>query len=1042
MVKRKANGDVEEECPPKAARTQPAALQTQPSPPPPPPPPLAPKAAASSATGEMPQASAPNAADGAAAGEAIGAPSINQTPPTVSVKSLSDSESLIEFLDQMAEAPDHDEQDLGKWVRNIKAIVDAKLIVFLRRHEARVSFPIPASVLDFEALAITAAASGAMLSGFREVMRYENLVLSFEQSAMYEAAGTVFMLDPASDPGSDGISISQLESAMQLWSEEAFRSSASGALQHLRRFSFDVPLPAQVVDPKVAQRKEKDKDAVVFAQPVPLLAGRAMVIAWYGAMWEALKRAASEEGVRDHEERVFKLFEAALSVPIRLCRNPDSDNCRLLSLKFSEQMYSVAGASGADSFWKFAEKTSALTSFKQNDSASIAKALLALKQQGLTFKGKELTEHLVKAMRAIAPYVGDARCSAAFAMLECVSPEFREPTLLMRLAQLTTARVSNAVPQPDAAKKTLVFVLDCLRVRRVTGDIKKDDPYTVSNVTGLSGKTPALVHMLFKKQDLVEFVYNEALSVNESLAAAVLAFRTPLGIWQKFQTPVGEQSLIAAIRKGASAPGEGMESQFALKVAEFRDQTQHDVKVQTLIDLLWGVWSSTFDDEFMELALQEMSDTTPAAFAWHRYLQDSTEGLGLKYRAFTTACTSGPIPAASGAEFLMGTSHLGEEDRENFLRLSEALKTMRRKTVNFISLPADGGALGPDFSKAQLEQLWGSMRLGHKLAKKKGVVRAFVLSSELFAPNVAKHAGTTSLTEPIACDADRMKRVIDFIANKRSKDDVVILFDGRSRQCRKVMEAAEEKLAGSGAHTWLEFWIVYLQPAKRADARAPGRQATFANNTREVAMCSVPTKAGNCKLVQRSEFNACGEGATSATTYTGVPMRSLNELPRMDAECKAGILGAAAASAVVGQRISENIDEKGHPFSQCEVKPLNLWQRICEHHGVTHIVDFSPGSAGLATAVTGEMDYEGVATNDLHCSWLDSTLDLVVKYLAGTDKEFAKKLGADDEFVEQVMQYFAGTFTEAKRYLEPEEQSDEDDDENKDDGESSENGGQ
>ena len=166
MVKRKANGDVEEECPPKAARTQPAALQTQPSPPPPPPRTLAPKAAASSATGEMPQASAPKAADGAAAGEAIGAPSINQTPPTVSVKSLSDSESLIEFLDQMAEAPDHDEQDLGKWVRNIKAIVDAKLIVFLRRHEARVSFPIPASVLDFEPLAITAAASGAMLSGF------------------------------------------------------------------------------------------------------------------------------------------------------------------------------------------------------------------------------------------------------------------------------------------------------------------------------------------------------------------------------------------------------------------------------------------------------------------------------------------------------------------------------------------------------------------------------------------------------------------------------------------------------------------------------------------------------------------------------------------------------------------------------------------------------------------------------------------------------------------------------------------------------------
>ena len=171
-------------------------------------------------------------------------------------------------------------------------------------------------------------------------------------------------------------------------------------------------------------------------------------------------------------------------------------------------------------------------------------------------------------------------------------------------------------------------------------------------------------------------------------------------------------------------------------------------------------------------------------------------------------------------------------------------------------------------------------------------------------------------------------------------------------------------------------------------------------------------------------------------------MRRLNKLPRMEADCKAGILGAAAAGAVVGKRVAQNIEEKGHPFSQCEIKHLNLWQRICEHHGVTHIVDLSPGSAGLAIAAAGAMEYEGVATNEMHCSWLDSTLDLVVKYFTSTDKEFAKKLGGDDEFVEKVARYFAGTLMEARGYLEPEVQSDEDDDENEDDGESSEDGGQ
>ena len=113
----------------------------------------------------------------------------------------------------------------------------------------------------------------------------------------------------------------------------------------------------------------------------------------------------------------------------------------------------------------------------------------------------------------------------------------------------------------------------------------------------------------------------------------------------------------------------------------------------------------------------------------------------------------------------------------------------------------------------------------------------------------------------------------------------------------------------------------------------------------------------------------------------------------MDADAKSSTLGAAAAGAVVGKRVAQNIEETGHPFSQCEVKPLNLWQRICEHQGVTHIVHFSPGSAGLAIAAAGAMEYEGVASNEIRCSWLDSTLDLVVKYLASTDKVFTNKVG-------------------------------------------------
>ena len=134
---------------------------------------------------------------------------------------------MTKLLDELAETANQQELRLAKWIDETKVAVDANLLRFLRLHQGKVHFQIPATVLDLEPLAINAAASGAMLSGFREVMNYTNLHQSFSKSALYEAAGTIWMIDPVVDPGSDSISISQLENATQLWSEDAFRSSST-----------------------------------------------------------------------------------------------------------------------------------------------------------------------------------------------------------------------------------------------------------------------------------------------------------------------------------------------------------------------------------------------------------------------------------------------------------------------------------------------------------------------------------------------------------------------------------------------------------------------------------------------------------------------------------------------------------------------------------------------------------------------------------------------------------------------------------------------
>ena len=84
----------------------------------------------------------------------------------------------------------------------------------------------------------------------------------------------------------------------------------------------------------------QDPSSVVMAHALPLLAGRALVIGWTAAMGNALEAG--------EEYRVWKLFEAALSVPIRMRIRLDPDTCHLASLLFSESIF----ASSHPTNWK------------------------------------------------------------------------------------------------------------------------------------------------------------------------------------------------------------------------------------------------------------------------------------------------------------------------------------------------------------------------------------------------------------------------------------------------------------------------------------------------------------------------------------------------------------------------------------------------------------------------------------------------------------------------------------------------------------------
>ena len=71
------------------------------------------------------------------------------------------------------------------------------------------------------------------------------------------------MLDPIDDGTSDTVSISQLEGAMAMWTEERFLLSSEHPPS--RRYSLVAPLPARVVNTKVAQRMSEGESIVLMA---------------------------------------------------------------------------------------------------------------------------------------------------------------------------------------------------------------------------------------------------------------------------------------------------------------------------------------------------------------------------------------------------------------------------------------------------------------------------------------------------------------------------------------------------------------------------------------------------------------------------------------------------------------------------------------------------------------------------------------------------------------------------------------------------------
>ena len=130
--------------------------------------------------------------------------------------------------------------------------------------------------------------------------------------------------------------------------------------------------------------------------------------------------------------------------------------------------------------------------------------------------------------------------------------------------------------------------------------------------------------------------------------------------------------------------------------------------------------------------------------------------------------------------------------------------------------------------------------------------------------------------------------------------------------------------------------------------------------------------ATNWKVTERSEYNLTGEENSHDATYSGVPIRIRNSLPRMIQDEREAIIGQ---SPIPPEGLFD-VAGRGHPFSWYEKLPIPFYKTFLTEIAASLVIELTPGSGAMARACLDEgIQYIGVCRSLQHSSWLVNILN-------------------------------------------------------------------
>ena len=166
---------------------------------------------------------------------------------------------------------------------------------------------------------------GITEDGFKEAWRDDNCSISLAASGVYEAAGNAFWLNLARRPVWDGreipdsgLSWANLVAGRSAWSEK--KLARSSEVSRRRHYIVQGAFPTAIVS--VGQS----------FQDLPCFSGRALLLGWYSTMDDQLRT--------DNMPTILKLYESALSLPIRMRVGPTMKQLVLDTISYAEDIWS------------------------------------------------------------------------------------------------------------------------------------------------------------------------------------------------------------------------------------------------------------------------------------------------------------------------------------------------------------------------------------------------------------------------------------------------------------------------------------------------------------------------------------------------------------------------------------------------------------------------------------------------------------------------------------------------------------------------------